>query len=100
GSTYEQTLLVNGERQRELVITSPSYPDPFLDGVPADARPPGIIRADPHLVMPSTRRVSFGVDQPIRKLGRVRATYGRQVGRHLFRSVDVNAPINGVRPDP
>lgn len=100
GSTYEQTLLVNGERQREVIIASPSYPDPFLDGVLAAARPPGIIRADPNLIMPSTRRVSFGVDQPLAKLGRVRASYSRQIGRHLFRSVDVNAPVNGVRPDP
>ena len=100
GSNYEQTLVVNGERQRELVIVAPSYPDPSLDGVLAAGLPPGVIRADPNLMMPSTRRVSLGVDQPIAKLGRVRATYSRQIGRQLFRSVDANAPVDGIRPDP
>jgi hypothetical protein len=100
GSTYEQTLLVNGERQRELVIESPSYPDPSLEGVEAAERAPGIIRASHGLVMPETRRLSIGVDQPIARAGRIRATYSRRVGRHLFRSIDANAPVDGVRPDP
>lgn len=100
GSTYEQTLLVNGERQRDLVIASPSYPDPYLDGVQAGEQTPGIIRAEHDLVMPSTRRLTLGLDQPIAKIGRIRATYSRQIGRHLFRSLDANAPVDGVRPDP
>ena len=100
GTTYEQTVLVNGERQRDVVISAPSYPDPFVNGI-ADAQgPPSIIRADPDIVMPSNRRASFGVEQPIGKSLRVRATYSRQAGHNLFRSLDANAPVDGVRPDP
>lgn len=100
GTTYEQTVLVNGVRQRDVVISAPSYPDPFVNGI-ADAQgPPSIIRADPDIVMPSNRRASFGVEQPVGKSLRLRATYSRQAGHNLFRSVDANAPVDGVRPDP
>jgi hypothetical protein len=99
GSTYEQTLLVNGERQRDIQVAAPSYPDPFADGVAA-ALPPGIIRTAPELMMPSTRRLFVGVDQPVGGDMRLRANYSRQTGHHLFRGVDVNAPdADGVRPD-
>lgn len=98
-NVFEQTLLVNGRRQRDLVIANPTYPDPFGGDILA-ATPPGIIRAASDLTMPLNRRVNVGIDQPLGKIGRVRATYSRNVGQHLFRSVDQNAPIDGVRPDP
>jgi hypothetical protein len=100
GNLYEQTLLVNGVRQSDLVIESPSYPDPLQGGLLTESLPPGIIRSDRGLVMPSTRRLTFGIDQPFGRIGRVRVNYSRQRGRRLFRSIDVNAPLDGVRPDP
>ena len=96
---YQQTILVNGLQQRDLVISSPGYPDPFSGGVAQAARAPSIIRARGDLVMPSTRRVTLGVDQPLGRLVRLRATYQRAMGHNMFRSRDVNAPIDGVRPD-
>jgi hypothetical protein len=96
--TYEQTILVNGVQQRDIVIANPSYPDPFSDGAIVTARAPSIIRARSDLVFPTNRRITFGIDQPL-AFGRFRATYSRQRGDHLFRSRDVNAPIDGVRPD-
>jgi hypothetical protein len=100
GGSYEQTIRVNGHQQRDLVISDPGYPDPFEGGVLQTARPLGIVRARPDLTMPYTRRVTIGVDQPLRRGMRLRATYSRQAGRRLFRSRDVNAPVDGVRPDP
>lgn len=100
GNLYEQTLLVNGVRQRDLVIQAPSYPDPFQNGLVADQLAPGIVRAGRDLVMPSTQRVTVGVDQPFGKTARVRVNYTHQRGHDLFRSIDANAPIDGVRPDP
>ena len=98
--TYRQTLLVNGRRQSDLVIASPGYPDPFSAGVTMAATPPSIIRARANLGMPSNRRYSLGVDQPLGKFVRWRATVSRQTGANLFRSRNVNAPVDGVRPDP
>ena len=99
-SLYEQTLRVNGFQQRDLVISHPGYPDPFSKGVPAAQRPSSVIRLAPVAVMPSTWRVSIGLDQPLAPWARLRTTYSRRTGDHLFRSRDINAPIAGVRPDP
>jgi hypothetical protein len=99
-ATYQQTLLVNGLQQRDLVITSPGYPDPFSVGVAEAASSPSIIRARADLQVPFNRRYSIGVDQPIGKLFRLRATFSHQTGHHIFRSRDANAPVDGIRPDP
>jgi len=97
---YEQTLLVNGVQQRDIVISNPGFPDPFSDGAILTSQSPSIIRARSDLVFPTNQRLTIGVDQPLAAFGRFRATYSRQHGEHLFRSRDVNAPIDGVRPDP
>jgi hypothetical protein len=99
GSVYEQTRLVNGEQQHDLVIEQPSYPNPFVGATSADDRPPAIVRRDPAMIMPSTGRTSVALEQPLGKALRLRATYLRNAGRHQFRSIDANAARNGSRPD-
>jgi uncharacterized membrane protein YgcG len=100
GGLYEQTLWANGRQQRDIVISNPGYPDPTVGGIPLAAQPSSIILADRAIVMPYTRRASFGVDRTLTSWARLRANYSHQIGRNLFRSRDLNAPINGVRPDP
>ena len=100
GGLYEQTLWANGQQQRDIVISNPGFPDPFLGGIPLASQPPSIVRAHRDIVMPYTRRVSAGVDRTLTSWARLRTTYSHQIGRNLFRSRDLNAPINGVRPDP
>ena len=99
GGLYEQTLWANGQQQRDIVISNPGFPDPFQGGIPLAAQPPSIVRAHPEIVMPYTRRVSAGVDRTLTSWARLRAAYSHQIGRNLFRSRDLNAPINGIRPD-
>jgi hypothetical protein len=41
-----------------------------------------------------------GVDRTLTSWARLRANYSHQIGRNLFRSRDLNAPVDGVRPDP
>jgi hypothetical protein len=97
---YQQLVLVDGLRQHDLVISNPGYPDPFTDGTVQDAVPPSIVRPGPKLVTPFTRRYSFGVDQPINKLVRLRATWSRETGVDLFRSRNANPLVDGLRVDP
>jgi hypothetical protein len=99
GGLYEQTLWANGLQQRDIVISGPGYPDPFLGGIPLAAQPPSIVRAHPDLVLPYTRRASISIDRTLNGFARLRATVAQHLGRHLFRSRDLNAPIDGVRPD-
>ena len=56
-------------------------------------------RADSYQ-MPRTTRVSAGVDQGLFKVVRVSTTYSYQRGSRLARGLNLNAPVDGVRPDP
>jgi len=99
-STYQQLLVIDGVAQRDVVISNPGYPDPFSAGIAEAATPASIIRARDDLVMPASRQYSFGVDQPIGRLVRLRGTFLRQTGQHLFRSRNANDAVDGLRPDP
>jgi len=96
-STYEQTLLVDGERQADLIIRNPGFPNPYLGGSVA-ALPSSIIRAG-DLDMPTVRRFSVGVEQEITSWLRLRSNYFNQYGWNQLRARNVNAPIDGIRPD-
>jgi hypothetical protein len=98
--TYEQTLRVNGQRQRDLVITNPSFPNPFSSG-PQTILPPSRIQTDPDLQIPYIAQFSLGVETNPWKLFRLTTNYQYQRGVHLLRGRNLNAPIAGLgRPDP
>ncbi|HEX6650073.1 MAG TPA: hypothetical protein VF075_11045, partial [Pyrinomonadaceae bacterium] len=98
--TYEQTLRVDGERQRDLVITNPGFPNPLLGG-PQTILPPSRIQTDPDLQIPYILQSSIGVEtNPFKKL-RLTTNYQYQRGVHLLHGRNLNAPIPGFgRPDP
>ncbi|MCU1266621.1 MAG: Outer rane receptor for ferrienterochelin and colicin [Acidobacteria bacterium] len=97
--TFEQTLRVDGRRQRDLVVTNPGYPDPFSGGTPT-ILPPSRIQSDPHLQQPYVMQTSIGVETTPFKRFRLTTNYTYQRGVHLLRGQNINAPINGVgRPD-
>ncbi|MGH9411647.1 MAG: hypothetical protein ACRD1V_19605, partial [Vicinamibacterales bacterium] len=96
-STYQQTLQVDGLREQELSIVDPSYPDPGSFGtVSATSR----YLLAPDLQLARYSRVSLGVDRAITKQLRVNAVYAHVDGSRLLRGNNLNAPVNGVRPDP
>jgi hypothetical protein len=95
--TYEQTLRVDGFRQQEIDVLNPTYPA-FPD-VAFAAAPVSRYVLGEDVVLPRTTRVSLGVDRRIKTL-QASATYSYQRGGAVARGVNLNAPINGVRPDP
>lgn len=98
--TYEQTLRVNGERQRDLVVTNPGYPNPFSGGMQTTL-PASRIQSDPNMVMPYIIQASLGLETNPFKLFRLTTNYQYQRGVHLLHSINLNAPIPGFgRPDP
>jgi hypothetical protein len=95
--TYEQTLRVDGFQQRELNIPSPSFPDPGDTGfVPPLNR---YLLGDA-VRMPRQLRFSGGVDRSLTRSSRVGFTYAHLRGTSLQRGLNLNAPIDGVRPFP
>ena len=97
---HDQTIRVDGELQRDLLILDPGFPDP-TGGAAAEILPGGRVQADQNLKMPYVQQASIGVDQPIGPFLRLQASYQWQRGYNQFRSRNINAPdAFGVRPDP
>jgi hypothetical protein len=101
---YEQTLRVNGVRQQEINIVNPTY-------VAGQALPPeasaqgGTISAGNKYVlgdlkMERIHRFSAAVDRTLSPKVRTSLTFS--IGRYgnQLRGLNLNAPVNGARPDP
>ena len=99
----ENTLAkLDGERQVEVVINEPGYPDPFQTGdveiVPPKSRR---VRAD-DLVAPYSVNTSFQIERSFPRNLFLTASYDFHRAFHLLRSRDINAPSPGevTRPIP
>jgi len=97
---YEQTLRVDGQRQRDLVVANPSFPNPFIGGIQT-IPPASRIQTDPDLQIPYIIQTSFGVETNPFKLFRLTTNYQYQRGVHLLHGRNLNTPVPGIgRPDP
>ena len=98
-SVFEQTLLVNGVNQSDLVILRPGYPDPY-DGTIASVLPPSVVESASGLRMPHLSQASVGVERNWGDL-RVQTSYMVQRSLSQLRSINTNAPSSptGPRPD-
>jgi hypothetical protein len=96
--TYEQSLRVDGFHQQELNIANPFYPDPGNTG--GVILPTNRYLLDEDLPMARNMRVSAGIDQRLTPVIRFGATYADTRGSGLLRGRNLNAPIDGIRPDP
>ncbi|HVL68058.1 MAG TPA: TonB-dependent receptor [Vicinamibacterales bacterium] len=97
---YEQTLRVDGTRQQDLVITNPGYPDPFSGGAAQRVLPASRYVFSADLVMPRRLMGNVGLSHQFSpKLG-MNVSYSRTKGENRFRGRNINAPLDGVRPDP
>ncbi|HVQ39155.1 MAG TPA: carboxypeptidase regulatory-like domain-containing protein [Pyrinomonadaceae bacterium] len=97
---FEQTLRLDGLRQRDLIVTNPGYPNPFSGGTQRTL-PPSRVQSDANLDAPYVFQASFGVESNPFKLLRLTTNYQYQRGVHLLRGRNLNAPIPGLgRPDP
>ena len=94
---YSQTLQVDGFRQRELNIINPSFPDPGSVG----AAPPTnrYLLADDR-PMAYSQRLSAGIAQTLSRRVTANALYSYAYRYSLLVGRNLNAPIDGVRPDP
>ncbi|HET6974908.1 MAG TPA: TonB-dependent receptor [Pyrinomonadaceae bacterium] len=98
--TYEQTLRVDGQRQRDLVIANPGFPNPLSGGMQT-VLPPSRIQTDPDLQIPYIMQSSIALETNPFKLFRLMTNYQYQRGVHLLHGRNLNAPVPGFgRPNP
>lgn len=93
---YEQTIRVDGEHQVDVVVQNPGFP--AVDGT--GTRLPASIIRSASLGQPIIHQASVGVERPLTSWADMRADYMFTRGYNTLRSINVNAPVNGVRPDP
>jgi hypothetical protein len=92
-------MRLDGTRQQEILITNPSYPDPFQSGN-VTALPPSSRRLfDKDLVNPQYTNVAVAVERSLPRNLFVSLSYDYQRGTHVLRSRDLNAPLPGTPPD-
>jgi hypothetical protein len=95
-NTYEQTLRVDGIQQREVDLINPSFPDAGDIGA---GSPANRYLLDGGLRLPRNNRTSVGIDQRLHRLVQTTTTYAYQRGSSVFRGLNLNAPVDGERPD-
>jgi hypothetical protein len=98
----EEVTRMNGARQYDIVVSDPSYPDPFVSGT-AQIVPPSSRRVlAPDLQVPADVRASLSIERTLPWNISVDAAYDYERGRHQMRTRDINAPLSGEteRPDP
>jgi len=110
GSFYDRTgpgavaevRRLDGRRLRQLVLSNPSYPNPFASPGAITTLPSNIARFAPDLRSPYTIQYSLGVERQLAKSTTATVNYRRGRGIKLFRSRNVNAPRGPLfqRPDP
>jgi hypothetical protein len=96
-TVYDQTLRVDGFRQRELNVVNPTYPDASAVGT--------VTAADRYLLGPHVNleryvRLGLALDQTLSPKVRFTLTYALVRYGDQLRGMNLNAPVNGVRPDP
>ena len=93
---YEQTVRVDGTHQVDVIVQNPGFP--VIEG--GGTRLPASIIEAGQLTQPIIQQASLGFERPVTKWMGFRADYLMLRGSDSLRSVNVNAPLDGTRPDP
>jgi hypothetical protein len=103
---YDQTLRVDGTTVRDIRLSCVEANDYCASVANLDAvtsgitmTPSGRIQASSDLRMPRVHQASIGYDRQLTQNVTVQTSYQVLRGRNLMRSVNINAPVDGVRPD-
>ena len=104
---YDQTLRVDGVSVRDIRVTCTDenawcagYGALDPSALVLQATPSGRIQAHPELQMPRVHQASIGYDRQLTPNVTVQTSYQMLRGRNQMRSRNINAPVNGVRPNP
>lgn len=90
-------LHFNGVALRRYLVENPVFGTPDIAGTPTS-----VVTLASAAIMPYTVESSFGVERQVGKASSLSANWINLVSRHMFRSLDVNAPPPpgyGLRPN-
>ena len=100
-TVVQRALLFDGAHIRELVISQPSFTDPFKTGQ-ENVLLPSAVRKASDISAPYLIQASIGVEREIWSRTQLTVEYETLRGVHLLRSRNVNAPLpqTGLPLDP
>lgn len=103
-SLYDQTQRVDGTTVRDLRISCVEANAYCLDAAGPDAlallTASGRIQASANLQLPRVHQTSISYDRQLTPAVTLQTSYQALRGSHLMRSRNINAPVDGVRPNP
>ena len=100
---YEQLIRGDGTtKQFNTVISNPTYPDPFVDGIAGTTTGLGstIQWKDKNLVAPYTLNSQLSLNESLPKNWRVTTSFSVSRSVHQIRNRNINAPLPGTPLDP
>lgn len=89
----------DGRQARKIIIRNPGFPNAFGGGIVAPSLPASISKLADNLTTPSVFIAQNGFNYKPNKTVNFEGIYTLKNGWHHFRSRNINAPVNGVRPD-
>ena len=92
---YEQTIRVDGNHQIDAIVQNPGFPVTDSSGT----RLPASVIRSASLEQPIIQQASVGLERPLAAWADFRTDYMWTRGSNSLRSINVNAPVNGVRPN-
>jgi hypothetical protein len=98
-SLVGETLRLDGRRQEQIIIDSPSFPDPFKSGTARDVVPT-LRRIDPTLRPPASLQTQLGFERQLPRGWKLEASYYWSWGWAALRSRNINAPFVASGADP
>ncbi|MHB1698593.1 MAG: outer membrane beta-barrel protein [Acidobacteriaceae bacterium] len=90
-------LHFNGMSLRRYLVDNPVFGNPDIAGTPTS-----VVTLAPHAIIPYTVESSIGIERQLSQSSTVSANWINLTSRHMFRSLDVNAPpppSYAVRPN-
>lgn len=96
------TIRLNGQRQQQLIILNPGFPDPFSSDGERLVRPTSLRTLAADLNAPYTLQTTIELDRQLPRGFVLSTGYTWIRGVHLYRSRNINAPLPGsfLRPIP
>lgn len=92
-------IQLRGENQPgTTIIINPGFPNPYSAGT-IEILPKSFRLKASNLESPYVFLAQFGVQRQLSLTSSLRIQYSYQKGVHQFRSRDLNAPLNRIRPD-
>ena len=87
-----EDLRLDGVRQQQILIDSPSFPNPFDDGTEVETIPT-IRLSNPNLRPPFIKQLNFGFERRLPKGWKIQLSRSWSYSSSVLRSRNINAPL-------